>query len=212
MLSRIAPLGRLRILLLNPWDVSWSNWVLVPVAVFYILIGSLLLFNRLSGKSEALRPVQRILPVVSAYRLVNSYGLFGDDYRATGDHPRRSNDGLVWEAYEFKYKRGCLAPSTGRSAAPTKAGLADVVCGAARRSHQRGAWFIRLVERLLTNEPAVTSLLARNPFQDQPPRYIRAVLYDYEYSTPEERRKSGNWWQRQQLGLYLPPVSLPPHP
>jgi hypothetical protein len=147
------------LLLESVQSASWSNWLLVPVAVVYILIGSLLLFNRLSGKSEVLRPVQRILPVVSAYRLVNSYGLFAS---LTTERPEiileGSNDGRSGRLTSSNTKRGFAAPSTGRSAAPTKAGLADVVCGAATTP---GGLVIRLVERLFTNEPAVTSCCAQ---------------------------------------------------
>jgi hypothetical protein len=37
---------------------------------------------------------------------------------------------------------------------------------------------------------------------------VRATLYRYRFSTPEERRRTGDWWTRSPLGLYLPPVSL----
>jgi hypothetical protein len=81
---------------------------------------------------------------------------------------------------------------------------------ALRGDYTREVWFVRLVAALFRNEPAVLRLLARNPFPDQPPRFIRAVLYDYEFTTPSERSQTGAWWQREELGLYLPPVSLNP--
>lgn len=214
-LTSIAPLSRLRDSLLAQASgaTSWPNWVLIPLAAFYILFGSLLIFSRLSGKGEVLRPVQRILPVVSAYRLVNSYGLFAV---MTTERPEiileGSNDGQVWEAYEFKYKPGNLQRPP-PIVAPHQPRLDwQMWFAALRGDYTSEDWFLRLVERLLANEPSVVSLLARNPFPDQPPRYIRAVLYAYEYTTPDDRRKSGNWWQREQLGYYLPPVSLPPNP
>jgi hypothetical protein len=47
-----------------------------------------------------------------------------------------------------------------------------------------------------------------NPFPDAPPRFVRARLYRYRFSTAEERKKSGAWWQREFAAQWFPPVSL----
>ena len=52
------------------------------------------------------------------------------------------------------------------------------------------------------------ALLERNPFPQHPPRYIRAVIYDYHFTDFATRRRTGAWWRRQEKGLYLPPLSL----
>jgi hypothetical protein len=54
----------------------------------------------------------------------------------------------------------------------------------------------------------VLALLERNPFPNKPPRYIRAELYDYHFTTIAERRSTGAWWNRKLIGEYLPPISL----
>jgi hypothetical protein len=54
----------------------------------------------------------------------------------------------------------------------------------------------------------VLALLERNPFPQSPPKYIRAVLYDYQFSTWSQRREQGVWWHRSLTGVYFPPVSL----
>ena len=69
-------------------------------------------------------------------------------------------------------------------------------------------WFIRFIERLLENDRATLSLLKSNPFEKRRPLYVRALFYRYRYSTPEERRRTGAWWVRQLIDVYLPPVSL----
>ena len=51
-------------------------------------------------------------------------------------------------------------------------------------------------------------LLASNPFPDAPPRYIRAMLYDYHFTDPAERRRTGAWWRREERGSYSPVLSL----
>jgi hypothetical protein len=49
------------------------------------------------------------------------------------------------------------------------------------------------------------SLFGNNPFPNKPPHYIRAVLYKYEFAPPGN--PEGNFWKREQLGLWLPALS-----
>ena len=76
-----------------------------------------------------------------------------------------------------------------------------------RASHY-DVWFIRFVQRLLANDRAILSLMLHNPFADSPPARIRAVLFLYGYTSPEEKQASGAWWHRREVGIYLPPVGL----
>ena len=72
-----------------------------------------------------------------------------------------------------------------------------------RRLH----WFALFMERVLQNEPTVTALLAKNPFPDKPPLYVRALFFRYTYSDRQDKAH-GLWWHRQLLGLYFPEVRL----
>src|SRR5262249_43981919 len=65
------------------------------------------------------------------------------------------------------------------------------------------AWFISLVNALLRENPAVTGLLARDPFRGRPPRYVRALLYHYWFAPLSSKA----YWERELLGEYLRPVS-----
>jgi hypothetical protein len=56
----------------------------------------------------------------------------------------------------------------------------------------------------------VLELLAENPFPEHPPRFIRAVLHDYRMTDLATKQKSGAWWTRKRLGLYVPPIALGP--
>jgi len=40
------------------------------------------------------------------------------------------------------------------------------------------------------------------------PTYIRAQLYEYRFTTLEERRATGAWWSRRLVGPYSPVVWL----
>ena len=73
---------------------------------------------------------------------------------------------------------------------------------------RQNRWFFGLAFRLLENAPDVTRLLGKNPFPDKPPRYIRAELYRYRFSTLDEHRQTGRWWEREDLREYLSTVSL----
>jgi hypothetical protein len=41
------------------------------------------------------------------------------------------------------------------------------------------------------------------PSQASPPRYIRAVVYDYRFTDFAERRRSGAWWRREEKAISL---------
>jgi len=78
---------------------------------------------------------------------------------------------------------------------------------AAMDSPENHPWFTALLVKLLKGDPATLSLLWVNPFPNHPPRIVRAEYFSYHFTTPGERRRSGQWWMREPLGLYFPPVS-----
>ncbi|KAF8570277.1 hypothetical protein P879_01448, partial [Paragonimus westermani] len=66
-------------------------------------------------------------------------------------------------------------------------------------------WFYNLVYRLLQQERNVLELLDTSSLPSNP-KYIRAQLYIYHYTSPNDQ--SGDWWRRVKKSDYLPPVSL----
>jgi hypothetical protein len=58
--------------------------------------------------------------------------------------------------------------------------------------------------RLLTNDPDVLALFAGNPFSASPPRQVRAVLWQYWFTSMPQKRATGDWWTRRLLGVYAP--------
>jgi hypothetical protein len=118
-----------------------------------------------------------------------------------------SNDGQNWLPYEFKYKPGDLKRPP-PFVAPHQPRLDWQMWFAALGSYADNRWFLNFIERLLSGTPQVTGLLAKNPFPENPPRYIRAILYDYRYSSAAEKSEAGFWWQREILGQYMAPATL----
>jgi hypothetical protein len=69
-------------------------------------------------------------------------------------------------------------------------------------------WFAGLLRRLLEGSPDVLALMMVNPFPDHPPRYIRAVIYDYRFADAATRAATGQWWVRRKTGDFSPALSL----
>src|SRR5581483_2896125 len=118
-----------------------------------------------------------------------------------------SNDGDQWQAYEFQYKPGDPYRKP-EFVAPHQPRLDWQMWFAALGGYQQNEWFIRFCAQLLQGSPPVLDLMGYNPFPGHPPRYIRAVLYTYRFTTPEERQKTRQWWIREPQGLYCPMLSL----
>ncbi|HUD98551.1 MAG TPA: lipase maturation factor family protein [Bryobacteraceae bacterium] len=153
-------------------------------------------------------PAEGYLVWISPLRLVNSYGLFAV---MTTTRPEivveGSNDGASWTPYEFRYKPGDVnrAPAW---VAPYQPRLDWQMWFAALGNADENRWFYNFVARLLQGSAPVLGLLKRNPFPNGPPRYIRAVVYDYQFTNFAERRQTGSWWRRTEKGNYLPAISL----
>jgi lipase maturation factor 1 len=146
--------------------------------------------------------------ITSPLRSFNVYGLF-----AVMTHPRcelifeGSNDGRTWLAYEFPHKPG--DPSRRPTwVAPHQPRLDWQLWFAALGSADNNPWVLAQCEHLLRGTPPIMRLLARNPFPDRPPRYIRVVRYEYHFTDAEARRRSGQWWRRTPLDIYVPAASL----
>ena len=67
---------------------------------------------------------------------------------------------------------------------------------------------MNFMAKLLEGDKNVLSLLRTNPFPDKPPRYVRALRFEYHFTTPEEHRQTGAWWKASPLGPYFPAVAL----
>jgi len=153
-------------------------------------------------------PVFVLYRWLQPFRTFNDYGLFSV---MTTTRPEivveGSNDGVNWEAYEFKYKPGDLKRRP-KFVAPHQPRLDWQMWFAALEHYEQNPWFVNFCTRLLQGSPEVLSLLERNPFPNAPPRYLRAVIYEYHFTDAATRRATGAWWRREPAGVYLPPISL----
>jgi len=188
--------------------------VTVVVAAVFLVLGALRLWESCFPRTRPPMSLVRFNAWIEPFRSLNGYGLFRV---MTTSRPEiiveGSDDGVTWRAYEFKYKPGDLArrPSF---VEPHQPRLDWQMWFAALSSYDNTAWFPGFLARLLEGSPEVLALLATNPFPDHSPRYVRAMLYDYRFTTPAERRATGAWWSRTLLGAYSPVLGLaaPPTP
>lgn len=188
---------------------GWPRWIVLPVTAATFSLTAAVFLASLGVRWPMLSPLFAVHESLSPFRTFNSYGLFRV---MTTTRPEivleGSRDGVNWLAYEFRYKPGDLRRRPA-FVAPHQPRLDWQMWFAALGQVRQNPWFGNFVVRLLQGSPEVLALLERNPFPDAPPRYIRAVLYEYRFTNRDERRATGAWWKRKQLGLYLEPVSLP---
>jgi len=196
----------------RPW---WRTGLSALVGAPLLVLGASEVLRRFEGW-QRYRPARlgtwmtwlesQALPL----RSVNPYGLFSV---MTVQRPEilveGSDDGEHWKEYRFRYKVGDLTRPP-RQVAPHQPRLDWQMWFAALGSPP--GWFVAFLVRLLEGSPEVLGLLAGNPFPGRPPRRVRAVLYDYRMTDLAERRRTGIWWKRERLGLYVPPLSLAPGP
>ncbi len=183
----------------------WRQCALAP-AVLVVVLGNVYYLWRPFATPPAV--LQAMIAPLVPLRLVNGYGLFAVMTRTRPEiELEGSLDGRHWQAYRFRYKPGA-AMQTLRWNIPHQPRLDWQMWFAALSNADDTPWFRPFLARLLANEPAVTGLLASNPFAGQAPRLVRAVLYDYRYATPAERQVSGSVWVRSPTGLYFPPARL----
>ncbi len=140
------------------------------------------------------------------FRIANRYGLFGIMTRGRYEiELQGSDDGHSWVAYPFRYKPQDLRKPPGIYA-PYQPRFDWNLWFASLGSWQDYPLVLKTEVRLLTNDQDVLALFAKNPFPGQPPRQIRAVLWQYWFTSMSEKREQGLWWRRQSLGLYAPTI------
>ena len=181
----------------------------------YAAIGLLVVVGFLSIPTvvNLLSPRQAMNTSYDPLHLVNSYGAFGSITRpryevvVEGTSADSIDAGTVWREYGFKAKPGALGRKPPQIA-PYHLRLDWLMWFCGFTPWYQEPWFVNFTAKLLQNDPKTLSLIAENPFPEKPPRFVRARLYEYRFTTPDERRKTGNWWARDFRADYFPAVSL----
>lgn len=192
----------------SPSPVRWQVWPLRLFAGFVFAFTALQLVPALIRGTSLPRAFHAVAAAVAPYRSLNHYGLF-----AVMTNPRPelvfegSDDGRTWLPYEFPHKPGDLtrAPTW---VAPHQPRLDWQLWFAALGSPSQNRWVLSLCEHLLRGTPEVLALVEKNPFPSKPPRHVRVVRYEYHFTDPATRSRTGQIWRRTPLDYYIPPASL----
>jgi len=144
------------------------------------------------------------------FRIANRYGLFAVMTRGRYEIEfQGSNDGQNWIAYPFAYK-----PQDPRQRpriyAPYQPRFDWNLWFASLGSWRENMIVPSTEERLLRGAPDVLALFAGNPFPQGPPQLVRAVLWQYWFTTMAEKRATGMWWRRELMGVYAPVLERQP--
>ena len=186
----------------------WPFPLLAVVAAVVLAGSNFTLAITLGVRSPWLAPFGWVAEQLAPFRSVNNYGLFAVMTTQRNEIILEgSNDGTNWLAYEFKYKPGDLRRRPA-FIAPFQPRLDWQMWFAALGSYQDNPWFENFCVRLLQGSPNVLALISKNPFPKQPPRFLRAQLYDYLFTSPADRQATGVWWRREYIGEYMPTISL----
>jgi hypothetical protein len=145
------------------------------------------------------------------FRIADRYGLFAVMTRGRYEIEfEGSADGQHWVTYPFRFK-------------PQDPGKAPGIYAPYQPRFDWNLWFASLgewrsnpivtntEERLLAGDSDVVSLFAANPLPQEPPRVVRALIWQYWFTTPAEKRAQHLWWRRELLGRYAPTLEREPN-
>jgi hypothetical protein len=145
-------------------------------------------------------PVSALEP----FRIANRYGLFAVMTRGRYEIEfQGSDDGQTWLVYPFRFKPQDPSKAPGIYA-PYQPRFDWNLWFASLGSWRQEPIVVRAEQNLLRGDADVLSLFAANPFPHAPPKQVRAVIWQYWFTTPAEKSSQGLWWRRQLLGLYAP--------
>lgn len=200
-LGRVLPLGHEPAAIPGPYGVIVLAVTALVVVLSYRPARNLLSRRQLMNYS------------FDPFHIVGTYGAFGsvtkerDEVIVEGTADAVLTTRTAWSAYEFKGKPGDVLRRPAQFA-PYHLRLDWLMWFAAMSSPMYQQWFYPFVQKLLEADPPTLALLRHDPFAGARPRFVRARLFRYRFTTPSERRETGAWWHRELVGDYLRPTAL----
>ena len=184
-------------------SVLWYVLASIPALIFLLLQ----VFNLIQTFVPTLW-FQKILVALQHFHICYPHGIFAVMTTVRNEIILEgSDDGVNWKEYEFYHKPGDLKKRPARIS-PYQPRLDWQAWFLPFRSVMHQVWFQLFLIKILEGAPLVLKLLKNNPFPEKPPKYIRVLMYDYVYTTREEKKRSGHWWKRTLVGESVRPFSL----
>lgn len=185
-----------------PDPPGWFAVLVLAVTALFVVLAYWPVRNMLGRGQVMNRSFNRL-------HLGNTYGAFGSITRVRYEVVVQGADepGGPWREYEFKGKPGDPARRPPQIA-PYHLRLDWLMWFVAINPSYGRTWLPRFLRALLRNEPPVLALLRHNPFPDAPPKWVKADLYRYCFTTRRDRRATGDHWSRTRSSDLVPPLSL----
>ena len=186
-----------------------SNFML-PVFAFMILASSMIAFTSMVSNIQVPDVLKKTTAIVRLWGIGHIFHVFPNMQVERHElQLEGSDDGVEWRAYTFKYKPAALDEKPA-FIIPHQPRLDWMIWFVPPRPVNMEYWFDRFVTKVHHGSPEVLGLLEKNPFPEKPPRYIRVQVYQYWFTSIDERAESGRWWRREYLGQF--PYVRPRHP
>jgi hypothetical protein len=182
-----------------------------PMQTTAIIIAGLIALLSIQPTLNLLSTTQVMNTSFDPFDLVNTYGAFGTvgqerlNVVFEGTMDDTTGNKANWKPYRYK-GLPVLLDKLSPQIAPYQLRLDWQMWFAAMSTADQYPWTYNLVWKLLHNDPDAVSLFAGNPFPNKPPRFIRAVLYRYQFAKPGNPQ--GYYWTREQIGDWIPVVSV----
>lgn len=184
---------------------NWPKFLIAPLVILILTLSVSRMERRLGDWNFFSSHFAWLLKWTQSLHLANNYGLFSvmttkrPEITVEGSH-----DGEDWKPYRFKYKPGELNKRP-EFVVPHMPRLDwQMWFAALSRPGRYPMWFHNFLIRLLEGSPDVLKLLRENPFPDQPPKFVRAQVSNYHFTTPEQKKETGNWWVSGPQKAYTP--------
>jgi hypothetical protein len=179
------------------WGSDRRTRVPQSILLIWIFVATIVAFLAPSSEIVSLPAV-----ALEPFRVANRFGLFAVMTRARYEIEfQGSADGRNWRPYLFRYKPQDIHEAPGIYA-PYQPRFDWNLWFASLGTIDQNRWVMNTEVRLLENQAAVLRLFRNNPFARQAPRAVRVVLWQYRFTTEDEKRRTGDWWVRQWRGLW----------
>jgi lipase maturation factor 1 len=184
-----------------------SGVIAARAFVVYAVVAGTLQIVQAARHPRAGDALEQWIDRTSMLRLVNRYGPF-----ATMTTERIeivvevSDDGAQWRELAFRFKPGDTRMRPGWNV-PHQPRLDWQMWFAAMGTQRENRWFATLMRGILRGTPEIVELLGPQPRGSKPPRFVRALVYEYRFADADERA-AGQWWSRRQTGIYFPAMGL----
>ncbi|CCQ72894.1 lipase maturation factor family protein [Magnetospira sp. QH-2] len=164
-----------------------------PLAALIILVSLLQSTSMVTGW----RPggwVQALVMQVESFRIANLYHVFPTMKMERLEVVIEwSMDGETWQPLELAHRPGDPARAPG-FVMPHQPRLDWLIWFVPPQDPVFMIFYRRFMEKLLEGSPSVLALLPDDSFKDGPPQFLRASLWQYRFTDPATRARTGDWW------------------